>query len=194
MVSIAHHEIGRRVRLSDNENTDVPPLEGVITEVKHDPRWVFNQVAIDGIWTYTADWGSYDVIEIDGKRLPTEVGVYKVIDPLYEDDDEDELVQLDNEGQWWPYPYLFSGWRTSELLGFDKLELVEGVATDYPKIKNPEDEAIYLQEMALKARIWDEGYQANKVGTQAFRNPYKVCVTCQGIAGEHDQEIHDQAH
>ena len=188
MVNIGTHQIGQIVKLSQKDSDPKAVLEGLITDVKHASQHVFDEVKIGDEWIYSSDWATYDVVEKDGKRLPTEVGVYRVIDELYQD--EDEFVQLDNEGHWWPYPYSFSGWRTGELLGFDGLELVPELEVDYPVIKNPEEEAQYLQLMGMKARIWQDGYEANRRGDQAFTNPFKVCSVCFGLSGEHNESIH----
>jgi len=66
-------------------------------------------------------------------ELPTEVGVYRATHPVI----GEELVQLDETGQWWPYPYLFSGWRNSELSMFQFSEKLE-FELDVPEIRNPQ--------------------------------------------------------
>lgn len=179
--------IGQTIRLIGTEEDPTEILEGVLTDVKISNDTAWDQLLIGGKWVYVSDWLSSDVIERDGKRLPTEEGVYKIISEVM----TDTFVQLDNEGQWWPYPYSFSGWRNSELLVYPGLEVQPELTVDYPAIKNPEEAEIYRRDMALKARIWDEGYQANRQGTQAFRNPYKICEACNGVAGNHDQVKHD---
>lgn len=71
--------------------------------------------------------------ELELGELPTEVGVYRATHPVI----GEEMVQLDETGQWWPYPYMFSGWRNSELSDFrfsEKLDL----ELDVPEIRNPQ--------------------------------------------------------
>lgn len=66
--------------------------------------------------------------------VPEKPGVYKG----YKADVALEIfVQLDETGQWWPYPYSFSGWRTGELSLFELTELPE-LKPDVPEIRNPE--------------------------------------------------------
>lgn len=64
-------------------------------------------------------------------EVPTEPGVYRGVNEL-----QDIRVQLDETGQWWPYPYSFSGWRTSELSLFE-LTLLPELEPDVPEIRNP---------------------------------------------------------
>lgn len=66
-------------------------------------------------------------------ELPTEVGVYRATHPVI----GEELVQLDETGQWWPYPYMFSGWRDSELSMFQFSEKLD-FELDVPEIRNPQ--------------------------------------------------------
>jgi len=66
-------------------------------------------------------------------ELPTEVGVYRATSPVI----GEELVQLDETGQWWPYPYMFSGWRNSELSMFQFSEKLD-LELDVPEIRNPQ--------------------------------------------------------
>ena len=61
------------------------------------------------------------------------MGVYRAINPVV----GEELVQLDETGQWWPYPYMFSGWRNSELSMFQFSEKLD-LELDVPEIRNPE--------------------------------------------------------
>ncbi len=65
-------------------------------------------------------------------EVPTEPGVYRAVN-----DWQDIRVQLDETGQWWPYPYSFSGWRASELSLFELTALPE-LEMDVPEIRNPE--------------------------------------------------------
>lgn len=63
---------------------------------------------------------------------PTTPGVYSA-----HRDGRSFLVQLDDRMNWWPYPYMFSGWRTSEL---EIMTLVPepDLEVDVPEIYNPE--------------------------------------------------------
>lgn len=65
-------------------------------------------------------------------EVPTEPGVYTA-----KRDGQELTVQLDGTGQWWPYPYSFSGWRSSELSLFG-LTLLPELELDVPEIPNPE--------------------------------------------------------
>lgn len=65
-------------------------------------------------------------------EVPTEPGVYRGTN-----DKQDIRVQLDETGQWWPYPYSFSGWRVSEMSLFELTPLPD-LAMDVPEIRNPE--------------------------------------------------------
>lgn len=65
--------------------------------------------------------------------VPTEPGVYRAVRPI----GGEILVQLSEQGQWWPYPYRFSGWRVSELSLFELFPLAE-LELDVPEILNPE--------------------------------------------------------
>lgn len=68
--------------------------------------------------------------------VPTEPGVYRLTQPGLEELG-DEMAQLTEEGQWWPYPFVFSGWRTSEISLFETTPLPERTM-DVPEIPNPE--------------------------------------------------------
>lgn len=73
-------------------------------------------------------------------ELPSEVGVYR---GSYRQDEGKEsimtiTVQRAKDGSWWPHPYSFSGWRESELRGFDFVAVPE-LEVDVPEIRNPED-------------------------------------------------------
>lgn len=72
-------------------------------------------------------------------ELPTEVGVYRGF--YRRDSDKQNImtitVQKAEDGTWWPYPYSFSGWRESELQGFDLIP-IEELEVDVPEIRNPE--------------------------------------------------------
>lgn len=65
-------------------------------------------------------------------EVPTEPGVYRGTDGK-----QDLRMQLDETGQWWPYPYSFSGWRVSEMSLFELTPLPE-LELDVPEIRNPE--------------------------------------------------------
>jgi len=68
--------------------------------------------------------------------VPNTPGVYSALRPG--DEEKHEMrVQLDTEGRWWPYPFIFSGWRASELSLFVLKPLPE-LASDVPEIPNPE--------------------------------------------------------
>lgn len=68
------------------------------------------------------------------QKVPTEPGVYRAVRP-------GELhgltVQLDETGQWWPYPYSLSGWRASEMSLFE-LTAIPELELDVPEIRDPE--------------------------------------------------------
>lgn len=190
MLSIDASNIGQRLLLKDYESAPDRVLEGVLTEVDFSHRdRLFWKLRLDNTWFYLTDWGTFDVLEKDGKTLPTEPGVYEVETEVLGDD---RLVQLDVDGQWWPYPYVFSGWRTSELLMFRSLKPRSDLQVDYPKIKDPEKRETHLAEMRMKASIWRAGYEASRRGDQEFTNPYSVCSICDGEAGDHDQLKHDR--
>lgn len=70
--------------------------------------------------------------------VPTEPGVYKLNQPGMEDMFGDKMAQLTEDGQWWPYPYSFSGWRASEISLFET-EPMPHLAMDVPEILNPEE-------------------------------------------------------
>lgn len=70
--------------------------------------------------------------------VPTEPGVYKLDQPGMEDLFEDEMAQLTETGQWWPYPFVFSGWRESEISLFKTTPLPH-LTMDVPEIPNPEE-------------------------------------------------------
>jgi hypothetical protein len=186
---LTERNIGNTIRLSLHEKDETRVLEGVLLDVDFSERdRVWHRVNIDGVWDYLVDWGALDILARDGKTLPTVEGVYRIVSKTLPDD---EMVQLDNEGNWWPFPYVFSGWRTSELLNFERLEFLPDRSVDYPEIKNPEEEAAYLKAMAEKARIWNEGRESARRGEQAFTNPYAICSVCRGRSGDHNQKIHD---
>ncbi len=79
--------------------------------------------------------------------VPTEPGVYSA-----KRDGQELTVQLDGTGQWWPYPYSFSGWRVSELSLFE-LTLLPELELAVPEIPDPElREAVgHLTEELLRA-------------------------------------------
>lgn len=64
-------------------------------------------------------------------EVPIEPGVYRGVN-----DKQDLRMQLDETGQWWPYPYSFSGWRVSEMSLFE-LTLLPELELDVPEIRNP---------------------------------------------------------
>lgn len=67
-------------------------------------------------------------------EVPTEPGVYRG----YRAEVDLEIhVQLDETGQWWPWPYSFSGWRTSEISLFELTPLPDH-HPDVPAVRNPE--------------------------------------------------------
>lgn len=80
-------------------------------------------------------------------EVPTESGVYRAVS-----DWSDIRVQLDETGQWWPYPYSFSGWRTSEMSLF-RLTALPELEMDVPEIRNPEIRSAveYLAEKLSEA-------------------------------------------
>jgi hypothetical protein len=59
-------------------------------------------------------------------------------------------VQLGFDGQWWPYPFIFSGWRNSELELF-AMESLPTLELDIPEIPNPELRAA-VEELTLSAQ------------------------------------------
>jgi hypothetical protein len=190
LLNLDYRNIGDTVRLSKHEDGSQQTLEGVITAVdtNHVDR-LWHQVKLNDEWTYLSNWGAHTVLTVGGKSLPTEIGVYKIKSAALSE--KDLFVQRDDEGQWWPHPYVFSGWRNEELLIFPSLELQPELSVDYPAIKDPAEEQAYLNSMALKAEIWREGRRSAERGEQAFRNPYAICGVCRGQAGEHVQKIHD---
>jgi len=63
------------------------------------------------------------------QQLPTRPGVFEF---LRVEPHMVERVQLDEDGNWWPYPYLFSGWRESELKTFDAYNRIMNLIPDAP--------------------------------------------------------------
>lgn len=191
MLRFATHQIGQHVRLRDHESEHGQVVEGVLEELDLAHRdEVWHRARIGGEWVYLTDWGRYDVLERDGKTIPEAEGVYRIVSD--EVSETERLVQLDDNGQWWPYPYVFSGWRTAELLNFDGLELEPELKPDYPEIKNPEERERHLNELRAKSSAWEAGYAAAQSGEQRFTNPYAVCSICEEIGGKHDQLKHDK--
>lgn len=191
MLHFTARQIGERVRLRDHETEKDRVLEGVLEELDLAHREdVWRRARIGDEWVYITDWDRYDVIERDGKTVPDVEGVYRILsDDLVE---SERLVQRDNEGQWWPYPYSFSGWRTAELLTFAGLEPEPELEPDYPEIKDPEERERFLNDLRVKSSAWEAGYEAARSGEQRFTNPYSVCSICEEIGGKHNKPKHDK--
>lgn len=174
MANLDPKHIGAIVRLVGYKLDPDKVLEGALRELEmpHDRIWA--KARIDEEWVYLSDWGFSDILELEGKRLPVAVGVYR-LDPAHFDE---KFAQVDEKGQWWPFPYSFSGWRNSELLLHALPTIAPELSVDYPAIRDPEEaeraqvkSARKLRKLRKHAEIWDEAIVASG-GDQAAENPY----------------------
>jgi len=122
----------------DRKSTSVvgEVYEGVVVAVgnaQRDPS--FDRLVLRTASGQTLNW-YFDEIQItllarDGKTLPTSPGVYR-FRKLVPGGHDDDIVQLADDGTFWPHPYLFSGWRRGELLTYDSWELLADETLDVP--------------------------------------------------------------
>jgi hypothetical protein len=65
------------------------------------------------------------------KELPTEPGVYLFTGSVNDGSKHTTRAQLDYQGDWWPYPFTFSGWREAELMTYEEVRPM-GLTPDNP--------------------------------------------------------------
>jgi len=142
-MSINSRYINQIVKIVEIDNpavTHTGKLLGVIVDRDAPSVDLWTRLDIEGLdgEFYLSDYHIIPV-EIDGRRLPDVPGVYEFIRA---DSDMNVTAQLSKDGDWFPFPYLFSGWRAGELFMFDSWEPRPELVSDIPAILNPEDESL----------------------------------------------------
>lgn len=90
--------------------------------------------------------------------LPTETGVYRA---KFRGVDHGAQLQLAEDGTWWPHPFHFSGWRQSEVSGFESLTFLPELKVDVPAPESRNPETVALRKQL--AKLLDEYYGARAV-------------------------------